>query len=404
MTTGNAAAGPASGYQQPAARYLRCGRCGVPQPALTAGSFRCVSCGAPLQRWVAHPPPGTGASSSGRSTAKRPGPALPYLGPPSYRGGHPRWSFPPVVWKELPDPPAEPVRPAAPGLRRASWLAVVTAVAAAAAAGSEIWRFVLMLQGRTQVLSGTAVRTSDVLVAATGLAVVVAAIATAAVAVPALVRAHRAAALRQGRAPSRSAAAVASRLLVPFWNIYGAGQIVTEIDRMLEQAVRKDEISDDEQPRQRADRRPVVSGNTAPAGALAGAALDGAALKGAAVKDAAVKDAAAGDAAPEQVAAPGPAEVSGVKASRLTTLWWFAWVASSVLVVVTLARGWGEGLQAIADTVQLHIAVDLVAVVVGVLTALMLRRFARLFDGRRDPAAGWVVQPPAPTRPLPAKT
>ena len=363
MTTGNAPTGAVSAHPQPtAARYLRCARCGVPQPVLSGGQFRCVSCGAPLQRWIAHPPPGADITSTAPPAARRTGPALPYLGPPSYRGGHPRWSFPPVVWKESPDQPAEPVRPAAPGLRRAAWLAAVTAVAAAGAAGSETWRFALMLEGRTQVLSGIAVRTSDVLVAATGLAVVVAAIATAVVAVPALVRAHRAAAMRQGRAPSRSAAAIALRLLVPFWNIYGAGQIVTEIDRMLQQS-----RPDDEQPGRSTSRRPGGSGEA--------------------------------DGAPDAAVAATPP----VKASRLTALWWCGWVASALLIVVTLARGWGEGLQAIADTVQLHIALDVVAVVVAVLTALMLRRFAALFDGRRDRAAGWVVQPPAPTRPLPAK-
>ncbi len=40
------------------------------------------------------------------------------------------------------------------------------------AAGAEIWRFVLMLEGRTLVLSGAVVRASDVLVAISALAVV----------------------------------------------------------------------------------------------------------------------------------------------------------------------------------------------------------------------------------------
>jgi hypothetical protein len=66
-----------------------------------------------------------------------------------------------------------------------------------------------------------------------------------------------------------------------------------------------------------------------------------------------------------------------------------------------LARGLGGSLQAVADTVELHIAVDLSAALVAGLGALVLRRFARLIDGPRLRPSTWVVQPPAPTRPLP---
>ncbi len=346
MTTDHPAVGNGSAARLQSARYLRCVRCGVPQPLVSADQYRCVSCGAPLQRWIAHPPPGTdpailSRATRARSAGSRPESRLPYLGPPAYQGGHPRWSFPPVVWKDAPDPPAPPRRDPAPALRRAGWSAAVTAVVAGCAAGAEIWRFILLLQGRTLVLSGAAVRASDVLVAATGLAVVVAALTTVVFAVPAVVRAHEAAARRIGRAPSRPPAAVAARLLVPLWNVYGAGQIAMEIDRMLQEGADQ-ERNPQSRPRHRQ--------------------------------------------------------------SRLTTAWWCGWIVSAVLVLVTLARGLGGSLQAIADTVQLHIAVDLAAAVVAVLTALLLRRFAGLFDGRRDRLAGWVVQPPQPTRPLPEPT
>ena len=139
-----------------------------------------------------------------------------------------------MVWRELPAPdPQPPVHNPVPGLRWATWLAAATALCALVAAGAEIWRFALMLEGRKLVLSGQAVRASDLLVAGSGLAVVCAALLTAAFAVPALMRAHVAAAQRLGRAPSRSERAIAARLLVPVWNVYGAGQIVTEIDLML---------------------------------------------------------------------------------------------------------------------------------------------------------------------------
>ena len=179
-------------------QYIRCGRCNVLQPLGSAGPARCVSCGARIQRWVAHPPPADGPTRD----KPRPRRQRPYAGPPSYRGGHPRWSFPPVVWRELPPPdPQSPVRDPVPGLRLATWLAAATSVCALVAAGAESWRFALMLEGRTLVLAGDVVRASDVLVAASGMAVVLAALVTAACAVPALLKSHVAAARRLGWAP-----------------------------------------------------------------------------------------------------------------------------------------------------------------------------------------------------------
>jgi hypothetical protein len=62
-------------------------------------------------------------------------------------------------------------------------------------------------------------------------------------------------------------------------------------------------------------------------------------------------------------------------------------------------RGLGGSLQAIADTVELHIAVDLVAAVVAGLGAVIAFRFAGLLTDRPSEFDSWVVQPPEPTRP-----
>jgi Domain of unknown function (DUF4328) len=326
MTTGYGFAPPADRV-----RYVRCARCSVPQPPPNvSGRYSCVACGAALQRWFAHPPAGVQ-----RPTKRKTPDAPPYFGPPAYRGGHPRWSFPSLVWRELPTRGVPETADDPTGaLGWVATLCVVTAISALIAAGSEIWRFVLMLQGRTLVLSGPVVRASDVLVAFSGIAVVVLALSTAAMAVPALVRTHAAAARRQGRAPSRTPRAVVARLIVPGWNIYGAGQIVTEIDRTLATG-QTSVTSPDPRPRRR---------------------------------------------------------------SPLTTLWWLGWVASAALIIATLARGLGGSLQAIADTVQLHIAVDLLAAVVAVLSAAIFRRFARLLTDRPAELNGWVVQPPVHIR------
>ncbi len=305
-------------------RTIACQRCRVRQPV--GGWGRCVACGAPLRRWVAVPPPGT--------VPRRPRarPQSPYQGPPAYLGGHPRWAFPPVVWQEADADPGDRRRRTDPSgsLRAAFALACVSAVASSIAAVAEIWRFGLMLEGRTTVLPGPTVRASDVFVAAAGIGAPAAAVAALVVAAIALVRTHPVAAMRLGRAPSRSTGGVLARVLVPGWNLYGAGQIVTEIDRML----------------------------TA-----------------------------------RQVDPARPA-----RASWLTACWWVSWVVSAVLMAAALVRGLGGSLQAIADTVELHIAVDLAATVTAGLGAAMLLRFARLLRRRHAIPDGWVIAAPAPTR------
>lgn len=306
-----------------ASRTWVCPWCRVRQ--VDAGWPRCANCGLPRHRWVAHPPPG------GAPAKAVPAPEPRYAGPPSYGGRPPRWAFPPVVWQEANESAGDERRPADPSgvLRAAALTAAVTAVVTLVAAAAESWRFALMLEGRTKVLSGTTVWSSDVFVAAAGSGAVAATIGALVVSAVALVRTHSVAALRLGQTPSRSRVAVLSRLLVPGWNLYGAGQIVTEIDRLLG-----------------AER-----------------ATDGRS-----------------------------------RASRLTVCWWVSWIASAALMTAALVRGIGGSLQAIADTVELHIAVDLAAAACAGLGAAMLWRFAHLL--RRRPAIpdGWVVREPAHTR------
>lgn len=195
------------------------------------------------------------------------------------------------------------------------------------AAGAELWRYLLLLRGRTEVLSGAVVRASDRLVGtaawvATGLAVL-----TAVLLAPLLVRLHVGAAHRAGLAPSRVPAAVLARLVVPGWNVHGVGVVAGEIDGRL---------------RSSDARRPRLS--------------------------------------------------------PLVVTLWVAWVVNAVLVLTTLLRAFGTSDQAVADTVELHILVDLAGAVVAALWFLLLRGWRRLVAPRPARASRWIVRPPQPTR------
>ncbi len=322
---------------------VRCIRCARTQPPLPGRVRTCVYCSAPLpvQRWRADPPP-AGTVPPGRSP-EAPGTALhrgssgvrhrPYSGPPSYGPQHPTWGFPTMVWRpaRVGDPVQTAAAPRRPPLVVAAVLCGLTCAVALTAAGGEIWRFVLLLRGRTEVLSGRLVRASDATVTLAATATVVLAVVAAAVVVPLLVRLHALAARRAGLAPSRAPAAVLARLVVPGWNLYGLGVVAGEIDGQL--------------------------------------------------------------AAPER---------SRPRLSLLVMALWAAWVLDAVLVVVTLVRAFGTSDQAVADTVELHIAVDLAGAVVAGLWAVLLLRFRRGLVGRAGPRASrWVVRPPEPTRAVP---
>lgn len=266
---------------------------------------------------------------------ERPGPPVvrPYFGPPSYGARPPRWGFPPVVWRAA--APADSTVPELPtrALTRVAVLCLVTAMVALTAAGAELWRYLLLLQGRTVVLGGAVVRTSDRLVSTAGWVATALAVLTAVLLVPLLVRLHAAAAHRAGLAPGRVPAAVLARLVVPGWNVYGVGVVTGEIDGRLHS------------PR---SGRPRLS--------------------------------------------------------RLVIALWLAWLVDAVLVVATLLAAFGTSDQAVADTVELHIFVDLAGAVVAALWYALLLRWRRRLGVPR-PVAGtrWVVRPPQPTRAQPTR-
>lgn len=327
-----------------AAGRLICARCRREQPAgpwaSAAGSTSCVYCAGPVIRlqWRAMPPPGVPDTG-----LRRPAAPPSYAGPPSYVGRPPRWGFPPVAWRpaELAvsvEPPGPASRPGRIRItvRAARFAALLLAATALLAAAAETWRFDLLLAGRTRVLPDATVRVSNILVAGTGWSALGSAVLLAVVAVPALVRACSVLTFRYGWVPTRPAAAVVGRLLVPVWNLWGAGAVVGE-----------------------------VSALAGPLPARAG---------------------------------PGPVpRPTRLRPTRLALAWWVLWVLGGVLAVVALVRGFGRGEQAVADTVELHIAVDVVAAGLAVLSAVMLTRVRRALRPPPDPLAGWLVAPLDPT-------
>ncbi|TKV56821.1 DUF4328 domain-containing protein [Nakamurella flava] len=336
----------------PVRRCLRCGTFLPPPPVDGRGpaawaQVSCPRCGRPPdgRRWVAHPPgqpavPG----ETGPPTEPLPrvvaGPSAPEPAAPRVAAtGHPRWGLPMVVWTEKADG-GRPATAPRPLLGWAAGLLLAVAGLALFSAGAEIWRFVLLLQGRTAVLPAGVVRTSDVLVATAGLFTPAVTVAAFIVCVLALLRTSRWAADQAGVQPPRTTTALLLRLLVPGWNAYGAGQVLMETHALLL-------------------RPPALPGPIDPVDRSARVRRRG---------------------------------------RRLILAWWAAWVINIGLVVATIARGWGGSLQAIADTVELHIAVDLVAAVGAVLGAVVLRRFAQLADVQPTPSPRWQVQRPPPTR------
>jgi len=305
---------------------LYCPRCGRYQ---MPGSVSCAECGASLlrTRWVAYPP---------RPYAPvGPAPVAPYSGPPSYHGRAPQWGFPPVIWHR--EGPVRPPAVSAPhrGLLLVTALAVMACLACLVAGGAELFRFVLIARGRTEVLSADTVKLSDALVTASSLVALLTAAATAIALISLLGQLSAFAADRAGLVAPRDSSSRLARLLIPGFNLYGAGQVLAEVDVLLRRGAR-----------------------------------------------------------------PDPERGTGVVRPGLRVMiWWAGWVLNGALVIALIWRASASGLQAVADSVELHVAVNLTgAVVAGILVAV-LRGFRRSLEPPRPVLKSWTVLPPVGVRP-----
>ncbi len=363
----------------------RCARCGSTQPIGPAAGPACVYCGAWLTdaahppvgriRWRAVAPPGSPAAR--RRVRRRNGP---YTGPPTYGTEHPAWGFPPSVWRPVAEPEfvAPAVRDAATGLRTVAVFARATAVALVLAAGFEGWRYVLMVRGRTEVLPATAVLVDDASVAAAGWVALLLGVITVISLLPVLARTATVAAARAGTTPSRTPGQRLSRLLIPGWNLYGAGAVLAELDALLQVGpVAAPTAAKPDTLRWLSAELPGVSANLA--------------------------DRTTAEPKPDQpggqipAVEPAPEPPVHRRPGRLVGWWWAAWIVNGLLVASELLRMiWQDTLQARADLVAIHLAVAVSGAVVAALTASLLSRFSRLLQPLEqtwNPA--WQVVPPA---------
>jgi hypothetical protein len=185
----------------------------------------------PKLRWVATPPPGAWPRRRVVVPER-------YSGPPSYPVP-PRWGFPSLVWRRptsVPGTASDEIRPIdrVPVLSRSLVVVLAAfAVLAVAAAGAEIWRYVLLVQGRDSALSRSVVAFSDGFVLTAGLLASILALLPAGLSVWWLLVARQAAADVSGEDPPRPVWQVLVGLLVPVANLPLALSVVGELEHAV---------------------------------------------------------------------------------------------------------------------------------------------------------------------------
>ncbi len=178
--------------------------------------------------WVATPPPGA------YPRRQLGAPPRPYSGPPSYPVP-PRWGFPLLAWRwptsvATDDRPADSVQQVQRPARTASHALSLAGLTALWAAGSETWRYVLLLLSRNGALAANTVDISDAMVNAASLVAVVAAVAGLLFTLLWLRRARNAASSAAGYTSSRSDTEVLVGLLVPGMNLIVPGSVAAELE------------------------------------------------------------------------------------------------------------------------------------------------------------------------------
>ncbi len=159
----------------------------------------------------------------------------PYQGPPGYPAV-PRWGFPRLSWREptmVPGTSTRPHRTAERLVRHAHAAGAVlwtVAIAALLAAGGEIWRYTLLVIGRSAALSRDVVAVSDALVDTGALLSAVAGLVALGLVLRWLLTARDVAAERAGVSPARPDWQVLLGVLLPGLNLFVAGCVLAELE------------------------------------------------------------------------------------------------------------------------------------------------------------------------------
>lgn len=157
------------------------------------------------------------------------------LGPTPRYLAAPRWGLPrvPVLREAVPAPPSALERMVAhEGTARPVLVGAATVLVLAALA--ELWRYVLLLQSRTELLPARTVSISDSLVITAGVLGPLIALLAMVTCTVWLIRAREAAADRLHHKENRRTFAVVLAVFVPGWNLLMPGVLMTELERELE--------------------------------------------------------------------------------------------------------------------------------------------------------------------------
>ncbi len=211
-----------------------CLRCAAAHPVLGRPMQWCPRCGGVLSapttqrpvtlRWVAKPPP----RESAPPLAKR------ELGPTPRYSSLPRWGLPRGPWAPttVPTPPTAAERMKAHAHSARPLLLAATTVLGLAAL-AELWRYLVLLRSRTELLPARTVAISDSMVLAAGVLAPVVVVIAVIICTLWLIRARAAAATRLERRDPRSPRSVVVAVVVPVWNLVMPGVLLTELERAI---------------------------------------------------------------------------------------------------------------------------------------------------------------------------
>ncbi|HEY3749565.1 MAG TPA: DUF4328 domain-containing protein [Pseudonocardiaceae bacterium] len=178
--------------------------------------------------WVATPPAGWW------SPPPTP-PKVPYYGPPAYPA-IPRWGFPQLAWREPTSVPGTPGRPphsvrrVVSSARAAVSFLWLVAISAFLAGGGEVWRYVLLVLGRSESLPGQVVAVSDALVNTGALLAAAGGVIALILVIRWLLGIRQVAAGMAGHSPARPDWQVLLGVLLPGLNLFVAGSVLAELE------------------------------------------------------------------------------------------------------------------------------------------------------------------------------